>query len=252
MKKNNILYGILLAGLWEGTARILDSPQLMPTLVAILRSLLVELSAGDLWRYSLYSLASILVGLSLSLVLALLITLLSTKYSWLMEFFRFLNTLLHPLPGIAILPLMILWFGVGYKSIIFLIVHSVLWPVLSNLFLALDTFPVTLSMVGDNYEMGLVRKFVYLFLPGSMPQLIAGIKTGWARAFRAVISAEMFFGAIGATGGLGWYLVKKRVFMDTTGVFSGIVMILVLGVLFENVVLKGLENRTMAKWGFKS
>jgi NitT/TauT family transport system permease protein len=252
MKRNNLVYFILLALLWEITAMILDSPQLMPSLAAVFKTLYLELVSGKLWLYSLYSLLSILIGLAVSLVLALGITILSTRFPGLMDFFQFLNTLFHPLPGIAILPLLILWLGVGYGAVIFLIIHSVLWPVLTNLFTALETFPQTLSMVGDNYEMGLVRKFVFLYLPGIMPQFIAGVKTGWARAFRAVISAEMFFGAIGATGGLGWFLVKKRAFMDTTGVFAGIVMILVLGVIFENVVLKGLENKTRVKWGFKS
>ena len=107
-------------------------------------------------------------------------------------------------------------------------------------------------MLGDNYELGSVKKFIYIYLPGMMPAFISGMKTGWARAFRAAISAEMFFGAIGGTGGLGWYLVKKRAFLDTSGIFAGLIVIVFIGILFETIVFDKIERMTIERWGVKS
>ena len=238
--------------LWEIGSRMIGNVQLMPGIVEILSSLVDEFLSGRLLLYALYSVIAIIAGLSISVLVSTIVSILAIKYRIVMDFFKWLSSVLHPLPGIAILPLLIIWFGVGYSSILILIVHSVIWPIIINLFTAIDTFPRTLSMVGDNYEMNVFNKFVYIYLPGIMPSFIAGLKTGWARAFRAVISAEMFFGAIGSTGGLGWYIVKKRVFMDTTGIFAGLIVIIVIGIVFEGVILERLERATIERWGMKN
>jgi|LGVF01.1.fsa_nt_gb NitT/TauT family transport system permease protein len=252
MNNRKSIYILLLILSWELISRVVGNDQLMPSSLVIAEKLWYELIEGKLWLYAFYSIVAIFIGLGISTILALSISLFSIKYKWVMDFFKFLNSILHPLPGIAILPILIIWFGVGYKAIFALVIHSVLWPIITNLFLALETFPKTLSMVGDNYEMGLLKKFWYIYFPGIMPSFISGIKTGWARAFRAVISAEMFFGVIGATGGLGWYLVKKRAFLDTTGIFAGLIVIIIIGIILERFVFNKLEKITIEKWGLKS
>ncbi len=251
MKNRKWLFLLAILLLWILGAFLVDNAQIMPGIGPIFRSLTNEILAGRLLLYALYSILAIIAGLGLSIVLALAISMAAIRYQIVMDFFKWLSSVMHPLPGIAILPLLIIWFGVGYSAILMLILHSVIWPIVINLFSAIDTFPKTLSMVGDNYEMNAFKKFAFIYLPGIMPSFIAGLKTGWARAFRAVISAEMFFGAIGSTGGLGWYIVKKRFFMDTTGIFSGLIVIVFIGVLFESVFFERLERITIERWGIK-
>ncbi|MBN2259093.1 MAG: ABC transporter permease subunit [Clostridiales bacterium] len=251
MKNKKLLYLLLLIVLWQIISMIVDQPQLMPDSISIFQKFWEEMINGKLWLYAFYSFAAIIIGLSISIILSLAIALLSIKYTWSMDFFKFLNSILHPLPGIAVLPVLIIWFGVGYSSIFALIIHSVLWPILTNLFSAIETFPKTLSKVGDNYEMGILKKFIFIYIPGTMPSFIAGIKTGWARAFRAVISAEMFFGIIGSSGGIGWYLVKKRAFLDTSGIFAGLIVIILIGMFLESFIFDRIEKLTLEKWGFK-
>ena len=60
-----------------------------------------------------------------------------------------------------------------------------------------------------------------ILLPASMAHLLSGFRVGWARSWRALISAEMIFGAIGTTGGLGWYIFKERTMMHTAGSVCG-------------------------------
>lgn len=237
--------------IWQAGAILVDNSQIMPGIPAVLSALNKELLGGGLLLPTLYTLIVILAGLALSLACALMLAMFASRHAGVRDGIKWLSGIFHPLPGIAILPILIVWFGIGYEAILVLILHSVLWPILVNLLAAIDTFPPTLIKVGDNYDLSMTRRFLYLTLPGIMPSLIAGLKTGWARAFRAAISAEMFFGAIGSTGGLGWFLVKKRVFLDTTGLFAGLVIIALVGILFENVVLRELERRTLKRWGMQ-
>ena len=88
-------------------------------------------------------------------------------------------------------------------------------------------------------------------LPASMPYLLSGIKIGWARAWRALISAEMVFGAVGAKGGIGWYLLNQRTFMDTAGLFAGIILVVLIGIFVEDVLFSLIEARTLRQWGMK-
>jgi NitT/TauT family transport system permease protein len=93
---------------------------------------------------------------------------------------------------------------------------------------------------------------VWVDLPGAFPGFLSGLKIGWSRAWRALISAEMIFGATSGSGGIGWYLFQKRVFMDTAGLFGGLVVIMIIGIFMEGFLFRKLEERTLVKWGMES
>lgn len=82
-----------------------------------------------------------------------------------------------------------------------------------------------------------------IMLPSSMGYIISGVKIGWARAWRAFISAEMVFGSVGGKGGIGWYIFNQRTFMDTAGLFAGIILVIVIGILVENVLFAAMEKK---------
>ena len=87
-----------------------------------------------------------------------------------------------------------------------------------------------------------------ILLPAAFSQALAGLRVGWARAWRALIGAEMVFGAIGATGGLGWFIFKQRAMMNTPALFAGIVLVAGLGMAVEGLVFDRLERATLRKW----
>lgn len=69
------------------------------------------------------------------------------------------------------------------------------------------------------------------------------MKIGWSRAWRAVISAEMIFGTIGSGGGLGWFIYNKRIFMDTPGMYGGVIILMLIGLIVENLFFRTVERR---------
>lgn len=240
----------LLASLWQAISLSgIFNKLAFPSLEMIFKSIYQSLIDGEIFIQSLYSLSLIFQGLIIGVVIALILAGLSMTSKLLEGFVETIMAIGHPLPGIALLPLVILWFGVGRNSIVFIIVHSVIWPLLLNLITGFKTISPVYMKIGDNYEMSNISIIKNILIPASLPHFISGMKIGWSRAWRAAISAEMVFGAAGGSGGLGWYIFKKRVFMDTPGIIAGLIVIVIIGITVEDLIFTRLEKSTVKKWG---
>lgn len=250
MKIRKIIWVALLLAVWQGVALSgRFSPLIFPSLGVIFRSLADSLLNGELLRETLFSIAIILEGLIIGAAIAVIMGTASAASKWLRDFVETVTALAHPLPGIALLPVIILWLGTGRSSIVFIIVHSVVWPLLLNISAGFKATPGIYRETAQNFGVGGIGLFTDIYVPASVPFLLSGLKIAWARAWRALISAEMIFGAVGGNGGLGWYIFKKRVFMDTAGMFSALLIIILIGITVEEVVFEKAERATIGKWG---
>jgi NitT/TauT family transport system permease protein len=158
----------------------------------------------------------------------------------------------NPLPAIALLPLALLWFGLGSGSLIFVLVHAVLWPVALNThsgFLAVST---TQRMVGRNYGLSGFRYVAKILIPAAFPSILAGLKSGWAFAWRTLIAAELVFGVSSGTGGLGWFIYENKNQLEIPSVFAGLLTVILIGLAVENLIFRNIENHTVRKWGMQS
>ncbi len=257
MRNNKLIHRvfwiILLALIWQiifWSGRF--SPLVFPSLLDIGGTLIDSLLNGELTQQLLFSLSIIFQGLVISLVLAVFLSLAAHFSEIAASLADTLVAIAHPLPGIALMPLVLIWFGVGRQAIIFIIIHSVLWPLVLNLRTGFSSIPEIYNLVGKNYALSRMQRMIQIMAPASLPYLLVGLKIGWARAWRALISAEMLFGAVSSSGGLGWYIFQKRVFFDLPGVFSGIIVIVIIGILVEDFIFDKIEERTIKKWGMKS
>lgn len=86
------------------------------------------------------------------------------------------------------------------------------------------------------------------FCLAALSRIFSGIKMGWARAWRGLISAEMLFGS-GGSKGIGYYITDRRTNMDIAGVFATILVIILIGLVVEYGVFRTIENHTFKKWG---
>lgn len=157
----------------------------------------------------------------------------------------------NPLPAIALLPLALLWFGLGTGSLVFVLVHSVLWPLALTTYAGFQAVPDTLRMAGRNYGLRGPRYVVQLLIPAALPAILSGLKIGWAFAWRTLIAAELVFGATSGQGGLGWYIFQNRNELYTDRVFAGLTMVIALGLLVEGVVFQAIERLTVRRWGMQ-
>ncbi|QUH30023.1 ABC transporter permease [Vallitalea guaymasensis] len=217
--------------------------QIFPSIEQIIKSLGISLTKGDLLMQIGFSFIIILKGLLIGIVLSVLLSFFDYFFK---NFSSLLDTIigiLHPIPGIALLPLVIIWFGVGEKAILVIIVHSVLWPMTINMKTGFRSVDNEYIEVSKNFGMNIWQIFYYVLIPLSLLHIVSGLKIGWSRAWRALISSEMVFGAIGPFGGLGWFIFEKRVYMDTPGTYAGLVVIIIIGMIMEDFIFGRLEKK---------
>lgn len=241
------LFALLLWQLVVLSGRV--SPILMPSLGSIARTLGQNLARGTLALQLLYSLLLVSAGTVIGLAGGSLLVLLSGLGRTMGDLVSRLQALLHPLPGIALLPLVLLWVGTGTPAVLMVMVHSSLWPIYLNLQSARDGVPRRYLEMGANWEMGRPALVFHIILPAIFPSLVAGLRTGWARSWRALIAAEMVFGAAGYYGGLGWFLFERRIYMDSAGLYGGLLLVMLAGVMTDRFVFAALESSMARRRG---
>lgn len=160
-----------------------------------------------------------------------------------------LTAMFNPLPAIALLPLSLLWFGLGNGSLIFVLVHSVLWPVALCTHAGFQSVSPTLRMVGRNYGLAGPRYVTRILIPAAFPSILSGLKNGWAFAWRTLIAAELVFGVSSGSGGLGWFIYENKNQLEIASVFAGLLTVILIGLAMENLVFRSIEARTVRRWG---
>ena len=247
LRKGLIL--LALALLWELLARWQDNDLLLPTASATARALFEGLASGELIAKTAISLGVLVQGYALGVGLAFLLTSLAVSTQLGRDLLGTLTSMFNPLPAIALLPLALLWFGLGQGSLIFVLVHSVLWPLALNTYAGFQAVPETLRMAGRNYGLGGLRYVLQILVPAALPAILSGLKIGWAFAWRTLIAAELVFGASSGKGGLGWYIFQNRNELYTDRVFAGLALVVIIGLLVEGLGFATLERLTVRKWG---
>ncbi|WP_273825298.1 ABC transporter permease [Pseudomonas asplenii] len=249
LRKSLIL--VLLAVLWEAVARYQDNDLLLPTFLQTASALYDGLLSGELLGKVWISLQVLLKGYVLGVVLAFGLTTLAVSSRFGRDLLGTLTSMFNPLPAIALLPLALLWFGLGQNSLIFVLVHSVLWALALNTYAGFLGVSETLRMAGRNYGLKGLRFVLFILIPAALPSILAGLKIGWAFAWRTLIAAELVFGATSGKGGLGWYIFQNRNELYTDKVFAGLAVVILIGLLVENLVFDSLERVTVKRWGMQ-
>mgnify|MGYP003386233972 FL=1 len=243
---------LLLAAGWELYARSLNNPLLVPTFSSTLEAFWTAIASGELPGKALNSLRLLLQGYGLGLALALLFTAFAMMTRIGTDLLETLTSMFNPLPAIALLPLTLIWFGLGDKSIIFVLVHSVLWAVALNTHSGFKSVSNTLRMVGRNCGLGGISFVTKILIPAAFPSILTGLKIGWAFAWRTLIAAELVFGATSGKGGLGWFIYEAKNQLEIPAVFAGLFTVILIGLLVENLFFRNIERVTVKRWGMQS
>lgn len=242
---------LVLALLWEAVARYQDNDLLLPTFLQTATALWGGLVSGELPAKVGVSLVILLKGYVLGIILAFGLTSLAVSTQLGRDLLGSLTSMFNPLPAIALLPLALLWFGLGDNSLIFVLVHSVLWALALNTYGGFLGVSETLRMAGRNYGLRGLRLVLHILVPAALPSILSGLKIGWAFAWRTLIAAELVFGASSGKGGLGWYIFQNRNELYTDKVFAGLAVVILIGLLVEGLVFNTLERLTVRRWGMQ-
>jgi NitT/TauT family transport system permease protein len=206
---------------------------------------------GRLARVTWTTLRILAVGIGIGAVIALVLTAFAALSQVGEDLLRMLVSILNPLPGVAVLPLAMLWFGLNTNALLFVIANASAWPIAIALDTGFKTVNPTIVAVGRNIGLSSRRLITDVLAPAALPHAISGLKTAWAFGWRTIIAAELIFGVAGADGGLGTYINNAKLFLQIPQVFAGLVTIAILGMIFE-LLFGVLERRTVVRWGMKT
>lgn len=240
---------LVLAGLWQAYAAVLNNTLLVPTFSSTAQSFIERTLTGELPVKAWVSIKVLLQGYAIGLALALVFAVLAVTSRIGNDLLEALTAMFNPLPAIALLPLALIWFGLGDPSLVFVLVHAVLWPVALNTHSGFLAVSNTLRMVGRNYGLRGLGYVVKILVPAASPSIVTGLKIGWAFAWRTLIAAELVFGTSSGSGGLGWFIYENKNTLDIPAVFAGLFSVIIIGLLVESLIFRVLEDRTIRKWG---
>ena len=243
---------LFLALVWQLYAQWQNNPLLFPTFSDTLSAFIAGVWSGKLIAATWSSLTVLFKGYVIGMICAAIFTAFASATRVGSDILETLTSMFNPLPSIALLPLAMIWFGLGEGSIIFVLIHAVLWSVALNTHSGFKSVSPTWRMVGRNYGLSRVGYVTKILIPGAFPSILTGMKIGWAFAWRTLIAAELVFGASSGSGGLGWFIFQNKNMLDIPNVFAGLLTVIIFGLLVENMIFKVVEKRTIHKWGMHS
>jgi len=241
----------VLAAIWEVYARYAANPLMFPTFSDTIRAWWDGVASGVIGQRLWVTLQILIMGYAIGLVLAAIFVSIAISSRLGTDLLSSLTAMFNPLPAIAMLPLALLWFGLGAPAIVFVIVNSVLWAVALNTHSGCLAVSETLRMAGQTFGLKGFRYVTRILMPAAFPAILSGLKIGWAFAWRTLIAAELVFGVSSGRGGLGWYIFENRNLLDTANVFAGLLTVMVVGLIVEGLVFRFIENRTVHRWGMQ-
>ncbi|MDB5392643.1 MAG: putative ABC-type nitrate/sulfonate/bicarbonate transport system permease component [Rhodospirillales bacterium] len=246
-----VLLILLLAAIWEGYGRFLGDDLLFPSLSKTVAALFASTESGELPSRLANSLTTLGLGYAAGIALAAILTTLAISTRFGADLLSMLTSMFSPLPAVALLPMAILWFGIGQPAIVFVIMFSVLWVLVLNAQSGFHGVSPALRMTGYNLSLTGWRHVLFILAPAAFPSILSGLKIGWAFAWRTLIAAELVFGASSRSGGLGWFIAEHRNELAIDQVFAGMLVVILVGLLVEIGIFRTIEKVTVIRWGMQ-
>ena len=222
----SLLSPILFLAIWEGLARAhLIDVRFFPAPSAILIAGWGIAQSGELWTNLSVSLGRIGVGFALGALPGVALGILMGLIPWVRLTCMPIVSAVYPIPKSAILPLIMLIFGIGELSKWIFIAIGVFFPVLLNAMVGVLTIDRIYLDVGRNYGARGLNFFLTIALPGALPVIFAGIKLGLGLALILVVIAEI----VASRAGLGFLIWNAWQIFDVEKLYTGLIVIGILG-----------------------
>ncbi len=251
--KSYILGGIMLSLviiLWQiasdtglfGKYDVNRGKLILPSPVFVIQRMIELIVNGYLFKHIWISFKRVIVGFFGAVLFGLPLGILMGRNETIKMFVQPIFKILAPIPGVAWVPLSILWFGLGDDAAIFIIVVSAITPIVVNTIQGVEAIDLNLENVMIMLKASKWQLMKYLIIPSVVPYVIIGFKLGLSYAWRVVIAAEM----VGVPDGLGYVLNLGRSTAQTEITFITIIILCVMMVLIEKCLFLPLEKVTNA------
>jgi NitT/TauT family transport system permease protein len=235
------------AALYEAVARSgLFPAVLLPTIPTVATTLYGTIIDGTMFEHAGATLYRVVAGFGLAVAVGVPLGILMARFSAVESFFLPLVSALMPIPSFALVPLFMLWFGIGNLTTILIVFYAATFPVVFNTWSGVRSVnPLWLRAAG---AMGADEKSLFwkVIIPGASPFIITGMRQAFLRAWIGVIGAEMI---AASDWGLGWVIFDAKEFLNADVMLASLVVIGLIGFLFERFVFGSIEKATVQRWG---
>jgi ABC-type nitrate/sulfonate/bicarbonate transport system permease component len=233
--------------LWEVAVRLSHvPPAILPPLSKIFGAIAKMAYDGTLWNdiaATLYRLfKSTTVGIAVGTVLGLLMGYFRLWEKFLVAPMNFLLAI----PGTALFPLAMIWFGLTDLAIISILIYEVALTVMLNTWTGVKTVDRSLIRAGRAFGASSISLFWRVLIPAALPSIITGYRQGFSRAWRILVVAEML---VSVSAGLGYRIYWAQEYFNSEVVFGSLFVVGIVGLLLERVFLRTLEVMTVERWG---
>jgi ABC-type nitrate/sulfonate/bicarbonate transport system permease component len=245
-KLNAILAVIAISGTlamwWLVTATGIINQVLLPSPLEVFAAFIDALKDGSLWINTWISLLRVVEGFLLGFALAVPLGILMGNSRIVKGLLEPLIELVRPVPPIAIIPIAILWFGIGEISKVFIIAYGAFFPILVNTMAGFREVDPVLVRAATTLGAGRWQIFRDVVLRSALPFIIVGSRLGMGLAFIVLVAAEL----IASSAGLGFLINDARYNFRTDRVFLGMILIGILGLVLNKLLIE-LE-RWLLRW----
>ena len=238
---------LVVAIVWEAVARFSGWPKMLfPPLEDIFRALWSMIVEGTLLRDLGATFARLAISVAVGAVVGTVVgALMGSVRAWERAFVGPINFLLA-VPGTALFPLAMLWFGLSEGAILSILIYEVALTVTANTWTGVKSIDLSLIRAGRAFGANGAALFRRVLFPAALPAIITGYRLAFSRAWRILIVAEML---VSAAAGLGYRLYWARELFQTDVVYAGLLVVGTAGLLLERVLLRTLERITVERWG---
>ncbi|MGF7160829.1 NitT/TauT family transport system permease protein [Rhodoligotrophos appendicifer] len=218
-------------------ARFVSSP------VAVMKTAVTMTLEDNLLRDVGVTLTELFIGMTIAIALGIPVGLLAGWYRRLRYAVDPYLAALYATPSLALLPLLVLWFGIGVKSTVVLVIISAFFPIVINIMQGVATVEASYLRMGKSFGAGQIRIFRTIVLPSTIPFLASGLQLGVARGLIGVIVGEMY---AASSGGLGYIISVAGSTLAVDEMFVAVTIITALGILLLGSA-RAFEQR-MQRW----
>ncbi|AYD22560.1 ABC transporter permease [Clostridioides difficile] len=244
--KSVLIFFIILL-LWKITNYLgIWSDYILPSPEKVYSTFLNMISDGSIFINVYASMKRVLIGFAISTAIGVPLGIFFGIYSGVYEYFKSLINFLRNTPPLALIPMLILWFGIGEESKIIIIVLASFFPIFTSTLKGIKNCDSKLIEVGRVFEFSKLQIIFKIIIPNAILDIAVGLKLALGYSFRAIIGAEL----VAASSGIGYLISDGKEMSRTDVVIVGIIVIGLLGIITDyifSIIVKKVSKGKMVE-----
>jgi NitT/TauT family transport system permease protein/taurine transport system permease protein len=234
---------VIALALWQFLSTVVFNPFLIPPPLVVLQTAAPMAKSGEIFRHVAISLARVGVGFATGCAAAIVLGVILGRIQLVNELLDPIIELLRFLSPTAMIPIAVIWFGIGELSKYFLIFWGTFFIVLINTTAGVMRAPIVRQRAAQCLGASPLQIFLLVVIPSAAPYIVTGMRIAMASSFMSIIPAEI----LAADSGIGYLLQKSSMLLQTNRIFVALLTICVLGFIVDRI-FRFFVDRVLARY----